>query len=86
MKSFSYVVKDAEGIHARPAGELVKLVKGFKSTVKISKPGKTAQNASKIFGVMGLGVKQGETVEFTIEGEDEEQAAAELQKFMEANL
>lgn len=86
MKSFSYVVKDAEGIHARPAGELVKLVKSFKSTVKISKAGKAPQNASKIFGVMGLGVKQGETVDFTIEGEDEETAAAEIQKFMEANL
>jgi phosphocarrier protein HPr len=86
MKTFSYVVKDAEGIHARPAGELVKLVKSFKSTVKIGKAGKTAQNASKIFGVMGLGVKQGESVDFTIEGEDEETAAAEIQKFMETNL
>ena len=27
MKEFKYVVTDNEGIHARPAGELVKLVK-----------------------------------------------------------
>ena len=35
MKEFKYVVTDNEGIHARPAGELVKLVKGFESTVSI---------------------------------------------------
>ena len=40
MKEFKYVVTDNEGIHARPAGELVKLVKGFESTVSIEKDGK----------------------------------------------
>ena len=35
MKEFKYVVTDNEGIHARPAGELVKLVKGFESTISI---------------------------------------------------
>ena len=37
MKEFKYVVTDNEGIHARPAGELVKLVKGFESTISIEK-------------------------------------------------
>lgn len=85
MKEFSYTIKDAEGIHARPAGELVKLVKGFKSTVTISKGAKSG-NASKIFAVMGLGAKQGETVDFKVEGEDEDTAAAQLEDFMKANL
>ena len=40
MKEFKYVITDNEGIHARPAGELVKLVKGFESTVSIEKEGK----------------------------------------------
>ena len=43
-------------------------------------------NAAKILAVMSLGAKQGQTVEFTIEGEDEVQAAAELEAFMKANL
>ena len=30
MKEFQYTVKDACGIHARPAGLLVKLVKGLR--------------------------------------------------------
>ena len=29
MKEFKYVITDKEGIHARPAGELIKVVKGF---------------------------------------------------------
>ena len=37
MKEFKYVVTDNEGIHARPAGELVKLVKGFESKITIEK-------------------------------------------------
>mgnify|MGYP000423514831 CR=1 FL=1 len=37
MKEFKYVIKDNEGIHARPAGELVKLAKSFESSVMIEK-------------------------------------------------
>ena len=40
MKEFKYVITDKEGIHARPAGELIKVVKGFNSTIKIAKDGK----------------------------------------------
>ena len=40
MKSFSYTVKDELGIHARPAGMLVKEVKNFKSKVTLEKDGK----------------------------------------------
>ena len=85
MKEFSYTIKDTEGIHARPAGELVKLAKSFQSTVTIAKGAKSG-NASKIFAVMGLGAKQGDTVDFKIEGADEETAAAALEKFMNENL
>lgn len=85
MKSFNYVITDQEGIHARPAGEFVKAAKGFASSVKITKAGKTA-DAKKIFGLMGLGVKQGEEIMVQIEGEDEESAAAALETFLKENL
>ena len=54
MKEFKYVITDNEGIHARPAGELVKLAKSFESSVMIEKEGKKA-DCKKIFGLMGLG-------------------------------
>ena len=35
MKEFKYTITDPEGIHARPAGELVKAAKQFTSTIKL---------------------------------------------------
>lgn len=86
MKEFSYTIKDAIGIHARPAGNLVKLIKGFSSTVTIEKEGKPAINATALMKLMGLGVKCGDTVKFTVEGADEEAAAKAVEEFMKANL
>ena len=40
MKEFTYVVTDENGIHARPAGMLVKEACEFKSTIKIKKGAK----------------------------------------------
>ncbi len=57
MKEYKYVITDPEGIHARPAGELIKLLKEFESAITIEKDGKSA-DAKRIFGVMGLAVKQ----------------------------
>ena len=85
MKEFTYVITDPEGIHARPAGMLVKTAAGFKSDIKIEKDGK-AVNAKTIFGVMGLGVKKDMEIKMTIDGEDEDQAAEVLQKFFRENL
>lgn len=85
MTKFEYTITDEQGIHARPAGELIKLVKTFTSTVTMKKDGKEA-DCNKIFSVMGLGVKKGDTVEFTIEGGDEEAAKEALETFMKENL
>ena len=85
MKEFSYKITDDVGIHARPAGLLVKASTGFGSEIKLHS-GEKAADAKKIFSVMGLGVKQGDEVRITIEGDDEEKAAEELKKFFEENL
>ena len=85
MKKFSYTIKDPEGIHARPAGLLVKQAAQYTSSVKISK-GNNLADAGRIFSVMGLAAKQGETVTVVVEGPDEEQAAEQIRKFFEQNL
>ena len=57
MKEFSYVIKDALGIHARPAGMLAKKAKSYAdTTVTISANGKSV-NAGQLMKLMGLGVK-----------------------------
>ena len=85
MKNFSYTVKDEVGIHARPAGMLVKEAKKYSSKIVLSKDGKTAE-AGKLMAVMGLGVKCGQTVEVEITGEDEEMAYESLREFFEKTL
>lgn len=85
MKEFKYVITDNEGIHARPAGELIKTAKAFGCAIKISKGGKTA-DCKRLFAVMGLGVKNGEEVTFTFEGDDEDAACAAVSKFMQENM
>lgn len=84
MKTIEYTIKDALGIHARPAGLLVKEAGKFASKIMIASPKKEV-DAKRIMGVMSLGVKCGDTVKITIEGEDEETAAAAMQAFLESN-
>ena len=86
MKEFTYTIKDALGLHARPAGSLVKLIKELGSTVMIEKEGKPAVSASALIKVMGLGVKCGETVRFTVEGGDEDAAVKAVEEFLNENL
>ena len=85
MKEFKYVIKDEQGIHARPAGMFVKEAAAFSSKVTISKDGKEV-DAKRILGVMGLGVKKGHEVTFTFDGADEDAAYEAVSKFMQENL
>lgn len=85
MKEFRHIIADPEGIHARPAGELVKLLKEYKSVVTINMDGKSA-DARRIFAVMGLGVKQGQEILITAEGEDEAEAVVALESFFQNKL
>lgn len=85
MLSFDYVITDEVGLHARPAGLLVKEAKKYESKVVIKKEGKTA-DAAKLMAVMGLGVKCGQTVQVEVSGADEDVACEALKAFFEENL
>ncbi len=85
MKEFIYTVKDPLGIHARPAGMLVKVASGFKSDISLELDGKTA-DAKRIFAVIGLGAKCGHSLKINISGADEEEASNALGEFLKNNL
>lgn len=85
MKEFIYVIADPQGIHARPAGALIKECAKFASKITISK-GEKSGDAKRIFAVMGLGAKAGEEIKITAEGEDEAAAVEALEAFLKANL
>ena len=77
MKEFTYTIKDELGIHARPAGILVKEAKNFSSEITICK-GEKSGNMKMIFSLMGMGIKCGDTVAVRIEGNDEDIAMNRL--------
>lgn len=85
MKQFEYVIKDELGIHARPAGLLVKEAKKYESKIVISKDGKKAE-ATKLIAIMGMAIKCGQTVEVEVSGSDEEAAFEGIKAFFEKNL
>lgn len=82
MGQFAYVVKDAVGLHARPAGMLVKMVKESDSAVTIQKGDKEV-DASKLMALMSLGVKCGDEIVISA---DDEKVLEELKQFCEENL
>lgn len=85
MKNFNYVIKDEVGIHARPAGMLVKVAKKYVSKIVIKKDGREAE-ATKLMALMSLGVKCGQVVEVEVTGADEDTAYEEIKNFFENNL
>ncbi len=85
MNKFTYTIKDKDGIHARPAGMLVKEASKFNSEITIESKGNKA-NAKKIFSVMSLGAKYDDEITLTAEGSDEAEAMTALENFIKENL
>lgn len=85
MKEFTYTITDPQGMHARPAGVLVKEAAKYQSSVTIEKDGKSG-DAKRIFAVMGLGVKCGQQITVKVDGPDEDEAAAAIEAFLKENL
>ena len=86
MKSFDYVITDPVGIHARPAGILVKEVKNYKDSVITLAKGEKSVNLLKLMALMQMGIKQGDKVTVSVEGGAEEAVCAKIEEFFKANL
>lgn len=85
MKEFKHVIADPLGLHARPAGMLVKAAAAYQSAVTITAPSGKA-DAKRIMAVMRLAAKQGMELTVSCEGADEDAAAAGLEAFLKENL
>ncbi len=85
MKTFDYKITDSLGIHARPAGLLVKASEGFRSQIFIIAKDKKA-DARRLFSIMSLQIKMGDTVTIEIIGDDEDLAYEKLTEFFKNNL
>jgi phosphocarrier protein HPr len=85
MREVQYVITDEMGLHARPAGLLVRISQKYKSQVMLKSEEKSC-SAKKIYGLMELRLKKGSTITLAIEGEDEDAAAEELSEFFVQHL
>lgn len=85
MRTFTYTIKDALGIHARPAALLVKKASEFESNIILNCEEKSV-NLKKIIAVMAMEIRHNQTVTVVCDGPDQEKAASELKKLFETNL
>lgn len=86
MKKLEYTVGVPEGLHIRPAVVLVKQAEEFPTChITVRKEEKEA-DGRRLFAVLSLGVRQNDSFEILIEGEEEEQAYRAFRTFCDNNL
>lgn len=95
MKFFKYIVQSENGLHARPAGLLVKAASEFESKIQIYKGEDITESDEEtlksadvkgLFSLMGLNLKKGETFTLIANGSDEKEAVLKLEKFIKEDL
>ncbi len=74
-------IKNKQGLHARPAALFVQIANKFNSDITVSK-GKQKVNGKSIMGIMMLEAGAGSKITVVVNGEDAEQAMAELEKLL----
>jgi phosphotransferase system HPr (HPr) family protein len=72
----SLIVSDPIGLHARPIGQIVTLVKESGLDVSLRRPGEGGVAAVSALKLLAMKVKTGETLEVVIAGSDTDTAAA----------
>jgi len=80
MIEFSTVIEFEQGLHARPASELVKVCQKIKSDIKISK-GEMTVNPKSILGILTLAAGSKDSLNISLDGEDEEEGGQALKDF-----
>ena len=80
MVSFDYTVNDEMGLHARPVGRMVKAVTPHKDVNVTVRFGEKTADAKRMFAIMSLQVKQGDTITVNVEGENEQAIADEIKE------
>ncbi|MCM8792322.1 MAG: HPr family phosphocarrier protein [Candidatus Omnitrophica bacterium] len=75
------MIKNRQGLHARPATLFVQIANKFDSIITVKK-GKDVVNGKSIMGLLMLGAEKGSIIQLQAEGDDAYQAIAELESFL----
>ncbi|MGI6778811.1 MAG: HPr family phosphocarrier protein [Acetivibrionales bacterium] len=79
------VIKNESGLQSKSAAVFIQKVSNYKSRVWIEKDERKA-NAKSLLGLLSLGISNGTKVTVIVEGEDEEKAASELEKYLNSDM
>ena len=86
MEKFTYTVKDRDGVHARPAGAMLKAISGYKSKITLIYQDRSIDLKAGIFGLLGLGIRYQDEIYVHAEGEDEKDAIVAIKRAFEEFL
>lgn len=82
MREWRCRIADSEGLHVRPASELMMQARKFRSQIR-GDFDKRSADIKDVLEIMGLGAKQGDVVCFSADGPDEEEAIEAIRRIME---
>ncbi len=85
MAEMAVTITNRNGLHARPAAEIVRAASKFKSDISIVRDGLEV-NGKSIMGVMMLAAECGSTLLLRASGPDEEQALREIATIIESRF
>ena len=81
MVSKNIILALKDGLHARPASEIIQHLKNYKSNVKMQYGERTA-NCKSIISLLALGAKANSEIEVIVEGENENEELASFVAFL----
>lgn len=85
MVSKEIILKNEEGLHARPATEIAKNASKYNCNIKLNVNGKE-YNAKSVLQIMSAGIKNNTEIKIICDGNDDNNALAEIIKTFEKNL
>ena len=80
------VLRNSNGLHARPAHLFVQTANGFASSLQVSRPGSTPVDGKSIMGVMMLAAEMGATLELCSQGPDCEAQIRAITELVESGF
>ena len=86
MEKITYTIKDRDGVHARPAGAMLKAISGYDSKITLIFKDKQVDLKGGIFALLGLGIRYQDEIYVHVEGEDEKEAAIAVRRALEEYL
>ena len=79
------IVKNKQGLHARPAALFVQIANKFESEISVRKENEEV-NGKSIMGILLLGVEKDSKITVSAEGKDAQEAIMELEKLLSEEL